>query len=77
MSGHDVGGGAGGAVLEGELIVPPRAYDETRRSLSEEGAGGRARIPVHRGLDADRAFYVVAIADIDEGAVASLAEPPG
>ncbi|MBX3271176.1 MAG: hypothetical protein KF729_12995 [Sandaracinaceae bacterium] len=71
VSGHDLGADAA-TVLEGELIAPPRAYDATRRFLAEEGAGGRVRIPVHRGLDPDRAFYVVAIGDIAEGAVASL-----
>jgi len=74
VTGHDVREGTG-AVLEGELIVPPRAYDETRRDLAEEGAAGRARIPVHRGLDPDRAFYVVAIGDIAEASVASLTRP--
>jgi len=74
FSGHDLRAERG-AILEGELIVPPRAYDEVRRDLSEEGAGGRARIPVHRGMDPDRAFYVVAVADIARGAVASLIKP--
>ncbi|MCB9593043.1 MAG: hypothetical protein H6719_09950 [Sandaracinaceae bacterium] len=71
VSGHDLRPEAS-AVLEGELIVPPRAYDATRRNLAEEGAGGRARIPVHRGLDPDRAFYVAAIGDIARDSVASL-----
>ncbi|MEZ4338196.1 MAG: hypothetical protein R3B82_16365 [Sandaracinaceae bacterium] len=71
VSGHDVGRGAS-PVLEGELIAPPRAYEATKRHLAEEGAGGRARIPLHRGLDPDRAFYVAAIGDIASGAVASL-----
>ena len=70
VSGNDRGGDAP-AVPEGELIAPPRAYEATRRFLAEEGAGGRVRIAVHRGLDPDRAFYVVAIGDI---AVASLTE---
>ncbi|HHH27021.1 MAG TPA: hypothetical protein ENK57_01550 [Polyangiaceae bacterium] len=61
-------------VLEGELIVPPRAYDQVRRDLAEEGAGGRARIPVHRGNDPDRAFYVAALSDIAQGSVTSLSD---
>jgi len=83
VSAHDLRA-ARGEVLEGELIVPPRAYEEARRRLAEEGAGGRARIPVHRGQDPDRAWYVVAIGDIPDDAVASLerraahgAEPSG
>lgn len=71
VSGHDVASDAS-PVLEGELIVPPRAYEATRRHLLEEGGGGRARIPVHRGLDPDRAFYVAAIGDIAQTSVASL-----
>lgn len=72
VSGLDHRGG-GTRPLDGELIVPPRAYEEVRRRLAEEGAGGRARIPVHRGVDPDRAFYVLALGDISTDAVTSLA----
>lgn len=71
VSGHALHRGTG-EVLEGELIVPPRAYEEVRRRLAEEGAGGRARIPVHRGQDPDRAWYIAAIGDIPDDAVTSL-----
>jgi hypothetical protein len=74
VSGHEVRDPTGtSSVLEGVLIVPPRAYDEVRRLLAEEGAAGRARIPVHRGVDPDRAFYVLSVGDIHDDAVASLA----
>lgn len=76
VSGHEVRDPTGtSGVLEGELIVPPRAYDEVRRLLSEEGAAGRARVPVLRGNDPDRAFYVLSVGDIHDDAVASLALP--
>lgn len=73
VSGHESADRSGvTATLEGELLVPARAYEEVRRQLSEEGAAGRARIPVSRGMDRDRAYYVVAIGDIADDAVASL-----
>lgn len=64
------------SALDGVAIVPPRAYDDVRRLLSEEGAAGRARIPVHRGIDPDRAFYVLSIGDIADDAISSLGLPP-
>jgi hypothetical protein len=76
VSGHDMRDASGTiAALEGELFVPPRAYDEVKRFLAEEGAAGRNRIPLHRGIDPDRAFYVLAVGDIADDAVASLREP--
>jgi hypothetical protein len=74
VSGHEMRDASGTtSALEGELIVPPRAFDEVRRLLTEEGAAGRARIPVRRGNDPDRAFYVLTVGDIADEAVASLA----
>ncbi|MGE0789510.1 MAG: hypothetical protein AB7S26_27800 [Sandaracinaceae bacterium] len=76
LSGHELHDPSGVVTpLDGELIAPPRAYDEVRRLLGEEGAAGRARIPVSRGVDPDRAYYVVAIGDIHQAAVASLRPP--
>jgi hypothetical protein len=76
VSGHEVRDPTGtNSVLEGALVVPPRAFDEVRRLLAEEGAAGRARIPVQRGHDPDRAFYVLSVSDIHDDAVASLALP--
>lgn len=78
VSGHDMRDATGTtSALTGELIVPPRAHDEVRRLLAEEGAAGRARIPVRRGHDPDRAFYVMTVGDIADDAIASLAPPPG
>ena len=77
VSGHEARDATGTtSALAGELIVPPRAFDEVRRMLAEEGAGGRARIPVHRGIDPDRAFYVLTIGDIADDAIASLTLGP-
>lgn len=78
VSGHDMRDASGTTVaLSGELIAPPRAFDDVRRLLAEEGAAGRARVPVSRGQDPDRAFYVMTVGDIADDAVASLAPPPG
>lgn len=63
------------SALDGVVIVPPRAEGDVRRLLAEESAGGRARIPVHRGVDPDRAFYVLSIGDIADDAVSSLSLP--
>lgn len=63
------------SALDGVAIVPPRAFDDVRRLLAEEGAAGRVRIPVHRGVDPDRAFYVQSLSDIADDAVSSLALP--
>lgn len=76
VSGHDLRGHTG-EVLEGELIVPSRFYDEVSRRLAEKGAAGRGRIPVQKGHDPDRAWYVAAIGDIPDDAVSSLAVPEG
>ena len=39
------------------------------RSSGETPAAGRPRIPVHRGLERDRAYYVVALTDLHPAAV--------
>ncbi len=62
-------------VMRGEAIVPPRLVEAVRRRLLEEGAAGRAVIPVHPGVEADRAYYLVATSDIAEAAVPSLLPP--
>jgi hypothetical protein len=74
ISGHEIRDATGVTrAFTGEVIVPPPAYDEVRRRLGEEGAGGRARIPAHAGVERDRAYYVVTVGDISVDAVASLA----
>ncbi len=75
VSGHEARADTITRALDGELLAPPRAYEEVRRRLAEEGAAGRARVPVSRGVDADRAYYVVALGDIADAAVASLDLP--
>jgi len=73
VSGHEVKDMTGTtSALSGDVIVPPSAYDDVRQLLSEQGAGGRVSIPVLRGVDPDRAFYVLTVGDIAEAAVASL-----
>ncbi|HJL21614.1 MAG TPA: hypothetical protein RMH80_05240, partial [Polyangiaceae bacterium LLY-WYZ-15_(1-7)] len=72
-SGHEAADRTGmSEVLRGEAIVPPQVVEGVRRRLADEGAGGRGGIPGRRGLEADRAYYVVATGDIAEAAVASL-----
>ncbi|MAQ18195.1 MAG: hypothetical protein CMN30_25790 [Sandaracinus sp.] len=56
-------------VSGGEGVVPPEAYEAVRRRLDETPAAGRPRIPVHRGLERDRAYYVVALTDLHPAAV--------
>lgn len=74
VSGHEMRDPTGTVrALDGVLIVPPRAFEDVRRALGEEGTAGRARIPVVRGVDPDRAFYVLSMGDIADDAVASLA----
>ena len=59
----------GFGVAGGEGVVPPEAYEAVRRRLDETPAAGRPRIPVHRGLERDRAYYVVALTDLHPAAV--------
>lgn len=73
VSGHDLRD-PGTAIAA--LVVPPRAYESVRRLLVEESAGGLSRLPVHRGVDPDRAFYLLSVGDLADDAVASLAVPP-
>ena len=73
VSGHESHDPSGQIqALAGEVIVPPSAYEEVRRLLDREGAGGRARIPTRRGTEPDRAYYVLTLGDIAETSVASL-----
>ena len=73
VSGHESRDESGQTqALAGEVIVPPSAYEEVRRLLDREGAGGRARIPTRRGTEPDRAYYILTIGDIAETSVASL-----
>ncbi|MDH5492322.1 MAG: hypothetical protein OEY14_10245 [Myxococcales bacterium] len=60
-------------LLSGEAVVPEAALEGVRRHLGEEGAAGRALIPLHAGKGADRAFYAVAVTDISEASIASIA----
>lgn len=60
--------------IQGEAIVPPGVHAAVVQRLSEEGAAGRVLIPVHRGIEQDRAYYVVATGDIHDAAIASLHE---
>ena len=69
-------------VARGECVVPPEALEAVRRRLEAEGAAGRARIPLHRGRERDRAYYLMALADLHPAAVlpelpAAPARPPG
>ncbi len=57
--------------MRGEAIVPAAALSRVSRLLQDEGAAGR-QIPLHEGSDPDRAYYVVAIADIATSAIPSL-----
>ena len=57
--------------MRGEAIVPPAALKRVARLLQDEGAAGR-QIPLHEGSEADRAYYVVAVADIAAAAIPSL-----
>ncbi|MEM9193165.1 MAG: hypothetical protein AAGF12_28585 [Myxococcota bacterium] len=77
VSGHEIRDTTGTtSALSGDVIVPPRAFEEVRRHLTEGGgAAGRAKIPAHRGVERDRAFYVLTLGDIHEDAVASLTQP--
>jgi len=56
------------SIASGECVVPSEAYEAVRRRLEGDSAG-RARIPIHRGLERDRAYYVVALADLHPAAV--------
>lgn len=56
------------SVAGGECVVPAEAYEAVRRRL-EGAAAGRARIPIHRGEERDRAYYVVALTDLHPAAV--------
>jgi hypothetical protein len=77
ISGHEMRDVSGVTrAFTGEVIVPPPAYDEVRRRLGEEGAGGRVRIPAHAGVERDRAYYIVTVGDIAVDAVASLQPDP-
>ncbi|MEM9070914.1 MAG: hypothetical protein AAGE52_20560 [Myxococcota bacterium] len=58
--------------LRGEAIVPPAIAAAVESRLADEGAAGRVHIPVHAGLEPDRAYYIVATGDIHPAAVASL-----
>ena len=74
LSGHEMRDASGTTrALDGVAIVPPAAHDEVRRLLSEAGAGGRATVPTERGVERDRAYYVLTVGDIAERSVASLA----
>ena len=64
-------------IVRGEAIVPAEAYEPVRQRLEAHGAAGRARIPIHRGLERDRAYYLVAAADLHVDAVDGASRPPG
>jgi hypothetical protein len=78
FTGHEARDPTGiGTTLGGDAIVPRGIFDAVRRTLTEEGGGGRAAIPVSPGIEPDRAYYVVAVGGIAEQAVASLSVPEG
>lgn len=73
-AGHETNDPTGiSTFARGDVIVPPAAYEGVKRQLQDEGAAGRALVPVHRGVEADRAYYLVASGDIDLRAVPTLA----
>lgn len=76
-SGHEARDATGMTrVMRGEAIVPPRLVAGVRRRLLEGQVRDHGIIQVHEGVEADRAYYLVATADIAEEAVPSLVAPP-
>lgn len=60
-------------VIEGTAIIPNAALDRVRAALDREGALGRQAIPCVRGVEGDRAYFVVVRAGIPLADVRSLA----
>lgn len=77
FSGYEASDATGvSALVRGTAVVPAAALEGVRRSLSQESAAGRADVPLSAGVEADRAYYVIAYGDIAEQAVASIRPAP-
>ncbi|AKF05123.1 hypothetical protein [Sandaracinus amylolyticus] len=70
FTGREVGGDAH-VVYDGVGVVPPAAEAEVARRLEKESASG-APIRCARGVEEDRAYWLVVVTDIELERVASL-----